>query len=121
MTGAAGRTVLITGASSGSAERAPRNSAPTDRRCSAPAARPRDSPRQRVDGVTYLRLDYRDPATLRAVTAALPRVDVLINNAGVGAGAVEDRQHCDDRELFETNVFGPLELTRAYLPAMRAN
>jgi len=51
----------------------------------------------------------------------VPRVDALINNAGIGqAGALEDRPAAADRELFQVNVFGPLELTRACLPAMRA-
>jgi short-subunit dehydrogenase len=69
---------------------------------------------QRSRTVTYLPLDYRDPNTIEAIVKALPRVDVLINNAGVGqAGAVEDVPVDAARELFEINVFGPWGLAHA--------
>ena len=58
-----------------------------------------------------------------AVAAALARfghVDVLVNNAGFGLlGAVEEASADEVRRLYETNVFGLLNVTRAVLPAMR--
>jgi short-subunit dehydrogenase len=46
--------------------------------------------------------------------------DVIINNAGFAlSGAVETLSKASVLEQFETNVFGPLELARAFLPAMR--
>jgi NAD(P)-dependent dehydrogenase (short-subunit alcohol dehydrogenase family) len=46
--------------------------------------------------------------------------DVLVHNAGVAAaGAFEDMPHSAWGTIFATNVFGPIELTRALLPAMR--
>lgn len=47
--------------------------------------------------------------------------DVLVHNAGVAAaGAFEDMPASAWGLIFATNVFGPIELTRALLPAMRA-
>ena len=58
-----------------------------------------------------------------AVAAALQRfghIDVLVNNAGFGLlGAVEEASADEVRRLYETNVFGLLNVTRAALPAMR--
>lgn len=45
------------------------------------------------------------------------KVDVLVNNAGFGlAGAIEEISIAETREIFETNFFGTLGLTQAFLP-----
>ena len=58
-----------------------------------------------------------------AVTQAFKqfgRVDVLVNNAGYGvAGAVEEISEAEFMPMFETNVFGLLRVTRAFLPHLR--
>jgi NAD(P)-dependent dehydrogenase (short-subunit alcohol dehydrogenase family) len=49
------------------------------------------------------------------------RLDLLINNAGVGArGSFEDTPDSQWRNMFDTNLFGPLALIRLALPVMRA-
>lgn len=48
------------------------------------------------------------------------KIDVLVNNAGLGfAGAIEETSTDETRSVFETNFFGTLKLTQAFLPTFR--
>ncbi|WP_417885657.1 SDR family oxidoreductase [Zunongwangia sp.] len=48
------------------------------------------------------------------------RIDILINNAGVGiTGPIEETPTEQIRKAFETNFYGPLNVSKAVLPAMR--
>jgi len=84
-----------------------------------------DVERLRAEGLDSLRLDVRDPASIRAgvadvLTQTGGRLDALFNNAGYGQpGAVEDMSREAFREQFETNVFGAQELTNQIIPVMR--
>ncbi len=74
--------------------------------------------------VTVLPMDVDDDASVRAgVAQALAqggRIDVLVNNAGVGVhGAVEELPMSEFRRAMETNFFGALRCTQAVLPGMR--
>lgn len=69
-------------------------------------------------------LDVTDAGQIRTAVAAAEdhfgSVDVLVNNAGYGyLAAIEEGDEADVRALFETNVFGPLNLIKALLPSMR--
>ena len=69
-------------------------------------------------------LDVTNPgmrkATIDLAIERFGRIDVLINNAGITArGAFEDTPEDLWRAIFETNLFGPLELIRLVLPVMR--
>jgi NAD(P)-dependent dehydrogenase (short-subunit alcohol dehydrogenase family) len=71
-------------------------------------------------------LDVNDDASARSAVADVlerhGRIDVLVNNAGVGmSGAVEDFSEERARTTMETNFWGPVRLTRLVLPSMRAN
>src|SRR5262245_65541691 len=57
---------------------------------------------------------------VEAAVARFGRIDVLINNAGYGlVGAVEEASAADVRRIYETNVFGLLNVTRAVLSQVR--
>lgn len=77
------------------------------------------------DELLVVALDVTDPASAHAAVAAavsrFTRIDVLINNAGnFQAGTFEEIPDADFRAQLETNFFGPLNVTRAVLPGMRA-
>jgi NAD(P)-dependent dehydrogenase (short-subunit alcohol dehydrogenase family) len=71
-----------------------------------------------------LALDVTDAGQIdSAVTQAFAQfgqVDVLVNNAGYGlAGSIEEATEEEFRPVFETNVFGLIRVTRAFLPYLR--
>src|SRR5688572_27303379 len=76
------------------------------------------------DDLLTVALDVTDPTSARAAVQAavdrFGRIDVLVNNAGnFIAGFFEEISPEDFRAQLETNLFGPLNVTRAVLPVMR--
>jgi NAD(P)-dependent dehydrogenase (short-subunit alcohol dehydrogenase family) len=77
-----------------------------------------------ADDLFVVTLDITDPASAQAAVQAaverFGRIDVLVNNAGnFIAGFFEEITPDDFRAQLETNLFGPLNVTRAVLPVMR--
>jgi NAD(P)-dependent dehydrogenase (short-subunit alcohol dehydrogenase family) len=77
------------------------------------------------DELLAVHLDVTDPTSAEAaITAAVERfgrIDVLVNNAGnFNAGFFEEISPDDFRAQIETTLFGPVNVTRAVLPVMRA-
>lgn len=76
-------------------------------------------------GGRALILDVTDEAAVTSAVAQAEtvtgQIDILVNNAGYGlVGAVEEASLDEVRKQFEVNVFGPLAVLKAVLPAMRA-
>ncbi len=76
-------------------------------------------------GVDVVEIDVTDDSSVERgvaeATKLLGQVDVLINNAGVGAHGLQENFSADDfRRLFDINVFGVQRMIRAVLPGMRA-
>jgi NAD(P)-dependent dehydrogenase (short-subunit alcohol dehydrogenase family) len=78
------------------------------------------------DTALALPLDVTDREQISTVVqqarARFGGIDVLVNNAGYGyRAAVEEADDGDVRRLFDTNVFGAVDMIKAVLPDMRAN
>jgi len=72
--------------------------------------------------VVPLPLEVTDQASIDALAAAAPDVTVLINNAGSSSpDTYLDAPMKDIRSVFEINFFGPLNLTRAFVPIIERN
>jgi NAD(P)-dependent dehydrogenase (short-subunit alcohol dehydrogenase family) len=77
------------------------------------------------ENLLAVKLDVTDPADAAAAIAAavdrFGRIDVLVNNAGnFYAGFFEEITPADFRAQIETTMFGPMNVTRAALPFLRA-
>jgi NAD(P)-dependent dehydrogenase (short-subunit alcohol dehydrogenase family) len=71
-----------------------------------------------------LTLDVTNPAQIESVAqqaiAAFGHVDILVNNAGYGLnGAIEEVSEEEFEPMFQTNIYGLIRTTRAFLPHFR--
>lgn len=77
------------------------------------------------DTAIAVKLDVTKAGEIKAATALVKerfgRIDVLVNNAGIGYfGAIEESEEAEVRRMFEINVFGLANVTNSVLPIMRA-
>ncbi|GIX14919.1 MAG: short-chain dehydrogenase/reductase [Paracoccaceae bacterium] len=120
------RSILITGCSSGIGLDAARTLHRRGWRVFATCRKPADCDRLRAEGLESFPLDHDDS---RSIAAALDEAEsragggldaVFVNGAYAIPGAVEDLPRDALRAIFETNLFGPVEIARRALPAMIA-
>jgi NAD(P)-dependent dehydrogenase (short-subunit alcohol dehydrogenase family) len=121
------RTIVVTGASSGLGRAIVEEFAARGWHVAAGVRRPADHPGlfAALPRVALLPLDVTDQAQVEALAAAVlaryGRVDALVNNAGaLLAGPLETSTMAQIRAQYETNVFGLLMVTKAFLPQLRA-
>jgi short-subunit dehydrogenase len=117
------KVILITGVSSGIGSATAEHLAGRGYRVFGTARSPHQG--NAIPGVTMLPLDVTlAPSVSHAVQAVIDaagRIDVLVNNAGLGLfGAFEETSIEQAQALFDTNVFGVIRTSQAVLPHMRA-
>lgn len=119
------KSILITGCSSGIGYCAATRLKLRGYRVFASVRHPADQARLQAEGLESVIIDLTQPASIQqGLSWVLEQtggaLDALFNNAGcLVAGATEDLTPDMIRQQFETNVFGPIELTRLVLPVMR--
>lgn len=118
MTEITGAVVVVTGANGGLGQEFVRQL--LDRGAATVYAAARTPRAQVGDRVVPMRLDVTDPASVRAAADAAPDATIVVNNAGVlRSGSLVDGDIAAVREQMETNFFGPVQVTRAFAPALR--
>jgi len=120
-------TVLITGCSSGLGKATAKYFAQNGWNVLATMRQPEAGKElTKLNNVRIIRLDVRDPDSIRAAVAAgiqrFGRIDALVNNAGFGLfGVFEATPQERIQEQFSVNVFGAMNLIRELLPHFRVN
>jgi NAD(P)-dependent dehydrogenase (short-subunit alcohol dehydrogenase family) len=114
------KTILITGCSSGFGLDTARYFLDRDWKVIATMRAPRADVLPRSERLRVLALDVTNPESIREAVEAAGPVDVLVNNAGVGLLSVFEGTSMDAvRATFETNTFGAMAVTQAFLPQFR--
>jgi NAD(P)-dependent dehydrogenase (short-subunit alcohol dehydrogenase family) len=115
------RVAIVTGASGGIGEASARALQAAGYRVFGTYRRP---PATRSPGIEYLTCDVTSGESVKAAVGQVlekaGRIDLLVNNAGVGlvAGAEESSLE-QAKSLFDVNLFGVFRMTNAVLPTMR--
>ena len=120
MSSLAGKTAVVTGASSGFGAATARLLAEAGVRVAGGARRV-----ERLETEIALPLDVTDPESCAAFVVRavheLGGIDILVNTAGLALGRVpaDEATEEDERAMIETNVLGLMRITRLCLPHIR--
>ncbi|WP_326623951.1 MULTISPECIES: SDR family oxidoreductase [unclassified Streptomyces] len=120
MTAIAGSTILVTGGSRGIGRALVESL--YDRGAKKVYGTARNPRTITHTGAVALPLEVTDPASVAAAAEQAQDVTILINNAGAAVAASFLTSPVDDvRREFDTNFYGPLQMTRAFAPIIEAN
>ena len=120
------KTVLITGCSSGIGYACAHYMREAGWRVFASCRKQEDCARLQGEGFESPRIDYADNTSIQSgldevLAATGGKLDAVFNNgAFASSGLLEDMPRDGLKEMFETNVFGVMELSRLIVPVMRA-
>ena len=121
------KSIVITGSSSGIGKACAKYFAEQGWKVAATMRKPENETElTQIDNVSLYQLDVTNQDSIDHAAAQIlndfERVDVVLNNAGYGlAGPFEAATREKIKRQFDTNVFGLMEVTRAFLPHFRAN
>lgn len=121
------KTIVITGSSSGIGKATAKHFAAQGWQVAATMRKPEnESELNQLKNVSLYTLDVTEEASIASTTEQILNdfgtVDVVLNNAGYGLmGAFEAASLEQIKRQFDTNVFGLMSVTRAFLPHFRAN
>lgn len=118
------RVALVTGGASGIGEHTVRVLASAGARVHIADLNPdaASALAAQVPGSVAVQLDVTDPSSVEAAFAAIPRLDIVVNNAGIGlVGNVEETALEDFQRLFRVNVEGVFLVTKAAVPKLIAS
>jgi NAD(P)-dependent dehydrogenase (short-subunit alcohol dehydrogenase family) len=126
-----GKTILITGASSGFGRLTAETLANSEHKVfagfrSTDAAKKQVADELRKKNIEILKLDVTDQGSVDSAIAQLleksnNELDVVVNNAGMASAGISEAFTPEQiRQLFEVNVFGVQRVLRATLPVLRA-
>ncbi|MDB4956661.1 MAG: 3-oxoacyl-[acyl-carrier protein] reductase [Myxococcales bacterium] len=124
------KLVLVTGATAGIGRMTAIHLAKQGHRVIATGRKPAELAKVKLEAaglsLETVLLDVTSQASIAAAVAEVDRIskgrglDVLVNNAGFGIlGPTSEITDADMRRQYETNVFGLMNVTRAFLPKMR--
>ena len=114
------KNVLITGCSSGYGLETARLFHAQGWDVFATMREPREDLFPESDRIHVLKLDVTNPDSIAAALGKAGPIDVLVNNAGIGMiGPLEGMEMSTIRDVFETNTFGVMAMTRAVIPQLR--
>ena len=119
----AGRTILLTGATGGLGHAIAQAFTARGARLVLTGRRPEvlESLASSLPDAVVAPADLTDPASVRALAAAHPAVDVVVANAAMpGSGRLESFTEEQIDRVLDVNLRAPIVLSRLYLPSMRA-
>lgn len=117
-------TTLITGSNKGLGREAARRLLAQGHDVWVAARDPQAGEEAAADlGARFVQLDVTDDDSVAAAVATVGALDVLVNNAGIsGTAKPAPEVTADDlRDVYETNVFGPVRVLHAFLPLLLAS